>query len=99
MEQVNIAILSDCDKYVMIWFRNAYAEMIPKKRIKNMISGLSGKKKLKMVAINETKNIPRIPNKPNVRYAGKVMTGIIFCHRHIFKKRLPYPHNETNHPQ
>jgi hypothetical protein len=75
-----------------------YAEKIPPKRINNIISGLSGKKKLRMMDSSETKNIPSIPNKPNARYAGKVMTGIIFCHRHIFKKRLPYPHNETNHP-
>ena len=67
MEQVNIAILSDCDKSVMIWFRNAYAEMIPPNKIKNIISGLSGKKKLRMVDTSEIKNIPRIPDKPKTR--------------------------------
>jgi len=94
-----MAILSVCDKYVVIWFLNAYAEMNPPKRIKNMISGLIGKKKLKIVAISETKNNPRIPDNPNTRNGGNGITGIIFCHRINLKKRHPYPHNATIHPQ
>jgi hypothetical protein len=65
--------------------------MRPRKRNKKMIPGWSGKKKLRIVDTTEIKKIPRIPDNPNSRYAGKVIREIIFSHLHILINTMPYP--------